>query len=229
MRSWWGLVVVCAAVLGLSWFGTFGGATWWPWEPVRICVLLVAAVAVAAGPRTAAVLTLVTWAFVASPLAVEEQDLGFVEPQGNVLATGIPSGPFLLRAGSFPTGATVFEAADKHYVNGEGSDADSELVAWSLVWLPWPHLDRTEIIGLGGNVIDFWAYPDSVEVRRNRQRLAVTGTRYDDASHMEQSESRAIALRRTTSLLTLLGWLVLLLLLLARLTGTFNLRRAQGD
>jgi hypothetical protein len=127
-----------------------------------------------------------------------------------VLATGVPSGPFAVSAGGIPVADTWFAADDRAYLNGESDYADSDLVAWSFAWVPWPHVDRAEIIGLGGNVIDFW-FDDEVQVRRDGRDLLVSGDRHDPESNGERAEVRAIGVARTESDLTVFGWLVAIL------------------
>jgi hypothetical protein len=127
-----------------------------------------------------------------------------------VQATGVPSGPFAVSAGDIAVAATWFAADDRAYLNGESDYADSDLVAWSFAWVPWPHVDRAEIIGLGGNVIDFW-FDDEVQVRRDGRDLRVSGDRHDPESNSERAEMRTIGLGRTHSDLTTFGWLVALM------------------
>jgi hypothetical protein len=204
-------LAICAAVLVFSWPVSLTGASWWPWEPLRVCLVLTAVLALSAWRGRAAVVALVCWALVASPLVVRDTSGGFTSrPPGRVLATGVPSGPFAVSAGDIAVAATWFAADDRAYLNGESDYADSDLVAWSFTWVPWPHVDRSEIIGLGGNVIDFW-FDDEVQVRRDGDDLLVSGDRHDPESSSERPEVRAIGLDRTESDLTVFGWFLVLM------------------
>jgi hypothetical protein len=213
------LIAYSAAIVLLSWPATLAGATWWPWQPVR---LVIASVAVVAWSRRAAVVAICAWALVAAPWTVRQAPAYFARSAvapGERLATGVPSGPFVLRTERAPVGLTVLRAATKNYINGEGDYASSELVAWSATLLPWPHIDRTEIIGMGGNVIDFWASPSSVEVRRQRDRLLLAHNRYDDARGAEWPEVRPLGFGPSSSPITYLGWIAVLLSLAVRAIG----------
>jgi hypothetical protein len=129
------LIAYSAAVVLLSWPATLGGATWWPWQPLRVVIVGIAAVAVAFWSRRAAVVAICAWARVAAPWTVRQAQAYFAQgavAPGERLATGVPSRPFLLGNERAPLGLTVLRAAAKNYIDGEGYDADSELVAWSL-------------------------------------------------------------------------------------------------
>jgi hypothetical protein len=134
----------------------------------------------------------------------------------------VPGGPFLLRNERAPLGLTVLRAAAKNYIDGEGYDADSELMAWSLTRFPWPHIDRTEIVGMGGNVIDCWASPSSVQVRRQGNDLLLTHHRYGPARNGQWPEVRPLSFGPSGSLITYLGWIAVLLSL-----GVRTIRRRR--
>jgi hypothetical protein len=222
---------LCAAVMLGTLPGLFSARTWWPWEPFRVCVLVAAIGFVLAGSRRAAVIAVIAWAFIASPLVITQAPRGFLLrssnlPPGELLGKGVPSGPYAVYGGGVPLGLARFAKASRNYINGEGSYADANLVAWSVTLLPWPHIDRTRIIGLGGNVIDYWALPDSIEVRRINHELVISGKRYPPGINETYPELRALVWARTRSAITVAGWL-----LLALAIGYRILRRnaAEGD
>ena len=205
------------------------GSTWWPWEPLRAWVALVAAVAVLAWSRRAAVVAVVAWALVAAPLVPAPSSRG-LSPQvpGTVIGTstpdagppsgvGRPPGGFhALRAGPVPVGATKLTRASKAYLNGEFGYARNDLVAWSLVLLPWPHVDRTNIGTLDGSANKDW-YPP-VTLAREGDALLVAGqkrTSYDD--YGAPFEVKEFGWSLSGSGLTYFGWLLVALALLVRL------------
>jgi len=204
------LPVSCGAILVLTVIGRVGHATWWPWEPVRVCVALLAAAAVLSSSRRVAILLVCAWAFVASPLVVAQQDEGVhgVAP-GQVLAKGAPSGPFAMNAKNVRVGLTQLSVAQHNDPLGE--TAGSTLVAWSITFVPWPHVDRTTVIGEGTR--DFWGAPSLIETRRyGHDLLIVTGRRYD-----RLPEIRGLVWAPTRSAITIFGWLLIGLALATRL------------
>jgi len=204
------LPVSCGAILVLTVIGRVGHATWWPWEPVRVCVALLAAAAVLSSSRRVAILLVCAWAFVASPLVVAQQDEGVhgVAP-GQVLAKGAPSGPFSMNAKNVRVGVTQLSVAQHNDPLGE--TAGSTLVAWSITLVPWPHVDRTTVIGEGTR--DFWGAPSLIEVRRYGHDLLIVTGRKDD----RLPKIRALVWAPTRSAITIFGWLLVGLALTARL------------
>jgi hypothetical protein len=180
-------------VLVVSVPATAFGWTGWPWEPLRFWLAAVAIGALRAWPRRAAVLAVVAWAAVASPLTVRS---GPGAPVGaTVLHTGVPSGPHRVDLGPIPLGPVWLRTPDKSYVNGESDDDDRDLVAWSVTWLPWPHVERDTVLGI---------YDEDAEdtlVTRNGHRLVVRAGR----------ETRRVVFGLSTSWLTWLGWIGILL------------------
>lgn len=216
------VLIACSAVVAVTLPGYGGALVLWPWEPLRVCILLVT-LAVVAGARRRRWMILVVccWAFVASPLVITQDDRGFATRfpnavPGEQIGQGVPSGPYAMNAGSVPVGLTKLSASPRFCLNGESSDPDSMLVAWTVTALPWPHIDRTRIIGLGGNFIDQWVYPERVVVHRDDHQLLVSGKRTDQAG-AELPEVRALVWAPTHSAITVLGWTLLLAAVAARL------------
>jgi hypothetical protein len=144
-------------------------------------------------------------------LSVAAHGARFVDrPPGRLVATGVPSGPYLVNAGPVPLGATAITAADKHYINGESDYPSHDLVAWSVTWFPWPHLDRTTVIGLGGT-IDRWEYPSAIETRRDGSTLVLKSARYDPSAQTMRPEIRSLGIWPSLSLVTWIGWLAITL------------------
>jgi len=91
-------------------------------------------------------------------------------------------GPHVLYAGPIPIGLVQATTPETRSVILDGGGEQTELVAWSLVWLPWPHVDETHVAILGGGS---WFFGDAqslielarddVAVHRHGRRLLVRG------------------------------------------------------
>ena len=194
MRYRFRLLALGVVILVVSIAPTVFGWTGWPWEPLRLWLACVAVVAVLAWPRRAATIAVVAWAAVACPLTVRSG--GQIDrPAGaDVLARGVPSGPHRVELGPVPLGPVWLRTPEKSYVNGESDDDDLDIVAWSVTWLPWPHVERDLVLGI------FDEDADSTVVARDGHRLVVRAGR----------ETRAVTFGLATSWLTWLGWLAIL-------------------
>ncbi len=189
------LIALGVVVLVVSLFGTVFGWTGWPWEPLRFWLAFVTLVAVRHWPRRAAVLAVVAWAFVACPLTVRSGRSGRVDiASATRLARGVPSGPHRVELGPIPLGAVWLRTPDKSYVNGESDDDDRDVVAWSVTWFPWPHVERDTVVGVFDEDVG------DVVVARDGHRLLVRAGR----------ETRSVVFGLATSWVTWLGWIGIL-------------------
>jgi len=195
------LVVLGVVVLVVSIVPTVFGWTGWPWEPLRFWLACVAVVALLTGSPRAALLALVAWAAVACPLTVRSAAGGGARiADAELLARGVPSGPHRVELGPLPLGPLWFTTPDKSYVNGESDDDDRDIVAWSVTWLPWPHIERDTVVGVFDEDVD------STLVGRDDHRILVR------AGH----ETRRVVFGFSTSKLTWVGWIAILVALRRR-------------
>jgi hypothetical protein len=183
------LLVVSLPATAFAWTG-------WPWEPLRLWLALVTIVAVRAWPLRAAVLAVVAWAAVAAPLTVRSGRAGKVDlGDATVLTRGVPSGPHRVELGPIPLGPVWMRTPDKAYISGESDDSDLDVVAWSVTWLPWPHVERDLVLGI------FDEDAEDTIVARDGHRMIVRAGR----------ETRSVVFGLSTSWLTWLGWIGVLL------------------
>ena len=190
------LIALGVLILVVSVAPTIFGWTGWPWEPLRLWLAVVTIVAVRTWPRRTATLAVIAWAAVAAPLTVRSGRAGRVDLADTTrLARGVPSGPHRVELGPVPLGVVWTRVPDKSYVNGESDDSDLDVVAWSVTWLPWPHVERDTVLGIFDEDVD------ETIVARDGHRLVVR------AGH----ETRSIVFGPATSWLTWLGWLGVLL------------------
>ena len=207
---WGGLIAFTVAVLMVSWVLSLGGGPGWPWEPLRFALACAVFVAVATWrPRWAAIVVAV-WAVIACPFAIGPGD--YTDSSGDYVATavplgppgtGVPSGPFRVDLGPVPVGEAWFTTPEKHYINGEMGDPSEDLVAWSIAWLPWPHVDRAKVGALNGN--GTWQKP--VELYRDGHPLVLTARRFLSTRFV--FESRQFGLGWSRSWLSWLGWVLI--------------------
>ena len=183
---------VAALLVGL--LPTVFGWTGWPWEPLRFWLACVVVVAVLAWPRRAATIAVVAWAAVACPLTVRSGGQTRLPADATVLHRGVPSGPHRIDLGPIPLGPVWLRTPEKSYVNGESDDADLDIVAWSVTWLPWPHVERDTVLGI------FDEDAGDTVVARDGHRFVVKAGR----------EARAVTFGLATSWVTWLGWAAVL-------------------
>ena len=225
------LGLLFVGMLPVSFVGLFvdPGMSWAPWEPFRAWLAIVATVAVLTWPRRAAVLAVLAWALVAAPLVPGVSNRGLSpEVPGEVMSTPrrplqnapgagpLPGGVHALQAGPVPIGATRLSRASRGYLNGEGGYAQNDLVAWSLVLLPWPHVDRTTIATLDGSAPKEWFPP--VTLARDGHALLVAGQKRTSTNEPGGPfEVKALGWSLSGSGVTYIGWLLVALALLVRL------------
>jgi len=197
------LVVLGVVLLVATVLPTAFGWTGWPWEPLRLWLVCVTVVAVLTGSPRAALLALVAWAAVACPLTVRSAAGGGARvAEAELLARGVPSGPHRVELGPLPLGPLWLTTPDKSYVNGESDDDDRDIVAWSVTWLPWPHVERDTVVGVFDEDVD------STLVARGDHRILIRAGR----------ETRRVVFGLSTSWLTWLGWVAVLVALVRRRT-----------
>lgn len=223
------LGLLFVGMLPVAFVGLFvdPGMSWAPWEPFRAWVAVVATVAVLTWPRRAAVLAVLAWALVAAPLVPGVSSRGLSpEVPGNVISSTpsrvvpgsgrLPGGVHALQAGPVPIGATKLSRASRGYLNGEGGYAQNDLVAWSVVLLPWPHVDRTIIATLDGSAPTEWFPP--VTLARDGHALLVAGQKRASTNEpYGPFEVKVLGWRLSGSGVTYIGWLLVALALLVRL------------
>ena len=191
-----GVVVLAVSIVPVAF-----GWTGWPWEPLRFWLAGVTVVALLRGSPRAALVALVAWAAVACPLTVRSAAGGGARvADAELLARGVPSGPHRVELGPLPLGPLWLTTPEKSYVNGESDDDDRDIVAWSVTWLPWPHVERDTVLGVFDEDVD------STLVARGDHRILVRAGR----------ETRRVVLGLSTSWLTWLGWAAVLLALRRR-------------
>lgn len=228
------VAVLLVGLLPVSFVGLFfdKGMSWAPWEPFRAWLAIVATVAVLTWPRRAAAIAVVAWALVAAPLVPAASNRGLSqEVPGKVLSTSglhrsLPGGIHALRVGPVPIGGAKLARASKAYLNGEGGYAQNDLVAWSLVLLPWPHVDRTNITTLDGSAPEDWFPP--VTLARDGNALLVAGqqrTSYDEVG--APFEVKELGWNLSGSGITYIGWLLVGIALTVRLLRART--RRPGD
>jgi len=217
------LGLLFVGMLPVAFVGLFvdPGMSWAPWEPFRAWLAVVATVAVLTWPRRAAVLAVLAWALVAAPLVPGVSSRGLApNVPGKVVGTPspgerVPSGTYAVRAGAVPIGATRLNLASRVYLNGEGGYPMHDLVAWSLVLLPWPHVDRTTIALVGGTN-QYWNGP--VTVAREGHTLLISATReFGPEALGAPVEVKELGWGLSGSGVTYVGWLLVALALLVRL------------
>jgi hypothetical protein len=111
------------------------------------------------------------------------------------VARGVPSGPHRAELGPIPLGPVWLRTPEKSYIDGESDDSDLDVVAWSVTWLPWPHVERDTVLGI------FDEDAEDTIVAREGHRLVVRAGR----------ETRSIVFGLSTSWVTWLGWIGVLL------------------
>ena len=177
------IIMVVAAAAGCT--SMLAGNTGGTYSLLRLAILLVVAGAVLFWRRWRlhAVIGLALWAFVASPMVTNRQFLGFQDTPPPGLQP-LSQAPALLRGDAWDSGVYMATMAEKNYLNGEGSYAHADLVAWTVTWLPWPHLSRAQIIGIGGNFDEFWIFEEEIRAgtATGRGRLRRAGGRHPFAA-----------------------------------------------
>ena len=213
-RAWLTASLVTGAVLLFVTFfvSVLGGGTDWPGLAVRLTLLVTAVLAVWSQPTRVAAASVAAWAVVACPFPITSYDGTFRDrPQGETIAQGVGAvarDSYAVKLGPIPVGRVVFRRSEKSYLNGEGSYADADLVAYGIGWLPYPHVQRSVVQGLGGNDVDYWAFEERVALRRDGHDLMVAGDRLDPAAQRNRLEEKRLGVSISGSALTWLGWIL---------------------
>jgi hypothetical protein len=196
------LIGILLVVFVMCFLAQLGGWTGWLWEACRISACILAVVVVASWSRGAAVIAVAAWAVLACPLPVRPHPRPV---RGGLLAKPLRRDAYTAWVGDIPTSAVWFRTTDKQYFVGESGLARWDLIGWSISWLPWPHIDRTQTSALGGSA-DRWGPAGELETLNELDKphqLVIA-----DADKPELG-ARSLSLGVSQSPVSWLGWIAI--------------------
>lgn len=199
----WLIINLAFAVmfLGFAWVALVFGSTDWPFLPLQMSLLVLAATACTLSSRNVKIGLILMWALVACPWTLKTDKLSAL-PQSTEVAHGFSStekysvgdldhlqikthrvGPEnAVNLQSFVSGTHKMwlSKIDWVYLDGEAGYDGADLVAYTISWFPYPNFDRITVSELDSHDSTLWD-PSSVSVSKQGNSLFVAGGKFKES------------------------------------------------